>query len=131
MTPTRRVSTIGRWWPALVWTALIFTASSIPGSRLDEVGLRIPDKLVHGLEYAVLGALLMRPLRAGPSRYAFVVAVVLGALVGAVDENYQRLIPMRDSSIADWMADLVGSAAGAAVAWWSVRYGRPGRRRDG
>ena len=27
-------------------------------------------------------------------------------LVGAVDENYQRLIPLRDPSLADWIADL-------------------------
>jgi VanZ family protein len=133
LTPTGPVSTIGRWWPALAWTALIFGASSIPGSRLEDVGFRIPDKLVHGLEYAVLGALLCGILRAGarrPEWRAFLIAVALGALVGALDENYQRLIPLRDSSFADWIADLVGCAAGAALAWRTGFSGLRRPRRD-
>ena len=63
-------------------------------------------------------------------RFAVIlVAAALGALVGAVDENYQRLIPLRDPSFADWIADLVGTTSGAALAWWSGFSGLAGRRR--
>jgi VanZ family protein len=133
LTPTRRVSTIGRWWPALVWTGLIFTASSIPGSKLDDVGFDFPDKLVHGIEYAILGFLVFSAVRSegssGAAR-AFVVALSWAWLTGIADENYQRLIPLRDPSLADWWADVVGAVVGAAIAWRIGFRGPWARRRE-
>lgn len=133
MTPARRVSTIVRWWPALAWTGLIFAASSIPGSRFEDVGFEIPDKLVHGLEYAVLGFLVFVAARGqGPSAgvRAFALAVSWGLLTGIADESYQRLIPLRDPSVADWVADVLGAAVGAAIAWRTGFEGPLVRRRD-
>jgi VanZ family protein len=120
LTPDNHVSTIGRWWPALLWTGLIFAASSVPGSRLDDVGLEIPDKLVHGIEYAVLGFLVFGGAR-GPGQRSrarsFLLALLAAAVIGIADENYQRLIPYRDTSLADWGADVLGAACGAGLAW--------------
>ena len=134
MTPTRPVSTIVRWWPALAWTGLIFAASSIPGSRFEDVGFDIPDKLVHGIEYAVLGFLVFVAARGQGSSAgarAFTIAVGWALLTGIADENYQRMIPLRDSSVADWVADVIGAVVGAAIAWrtgfegpWVRRRGR-------
>jgi len=129
LTPPGHVSTIGRWWPVLVWTAVIFAASSVPGSRLDDVGLEIPDKLVHGVEYAVLGFLAFRSGPGSRAR-AFVLAVLIGIGVGILDENYQRIIPLRDSSAADWLADGLGTAVGAGVAASNRFAGPRGRRRN-
>jgi VanZ family protein len=70
------------------------------------------DKVAHILEYAGLGVLLARALRAQLNqRYAFraaVLALVLGMCVGAGDETFQRLIPGRDSSVFDLVADTIG-----------------------
>ena len=129
MTPAGHVSTIGRWWPVFAWTAVIFAASSVPGARLDDVGLEIPDKLVHGLEYSVLGYLAFRA-RPGSGTRAFVVAVLIGIGVGALDENYQRIIPLRDSSAADWLADGLGAAFGAGVSAGKRFVDQRGRRRN-
>ena len=129
MTPASHVSTIGRWWPVLAWTAVIFAASSVPGSRLDDVGVEIPDKVVHGLEYGILGFLAFRSGPRGGAR-AFFLALLIGVGVGFLDESYQRIIPLRDSSAADWLADVLGTAFGAGVAA-SIRYaGLRGRRRS-
>jgi VanZ family protein len=131
LTPTGRVSTIGRWWPALLWTVLIFAASSVPGSRLEDVGLSIPDKLVHGIEYAILGFLVFAAFRSSGTRVrsrAFVLALLSSAAIGAVDETYQRLISLRDPSLADWCADLIGAAVGAGLAWRTGFEGRRARR---
>lgn len=133
MTPAGRVSTIDRWWPALVWTGLIFVASSIPGSKLDDVGFEIPDKLVHGIEYAVLGFLVFVAARGqGPTAgvRAFALALAWGLVAGTADENYQRLTPLRDPSVADWLADVIGTAVGAAVAWRTGFQGPWVRRRN-
>lgn len=95
---------------ALVWAALIFAASSQPGSA---VGLSHPwDKLAHLASYAVLSGLL-RAAGLG-SGWAFALAV----LYGASDEWHQRFVPGRDASLADWVADTVGAGLGA---WLSRR----------
>jgi VanZ family protein len=122
-----------RWWPVLVWTGLIFAASSIPGSKFGDVGFEFSDKIVHGVEYGVLGFLVFlaaRPEISPAGLSAFAVALVWVMLTGLVDENYQRLIPLRDSSLADWWADVLGGAIGAAVAWRTGYKGPWTRRRD-
>ena len=129
MTPAGHVSTIGRWWPVFAWTAVIFAASSVPGSRLDDVGFDVPDKLIHGLEYSVLGFLAFRA-SSGSRTGAFAGAVLIGIGVGALDENYQRLIPLRDSSAADWLADGLGAAVGAGVSAGKRFVDQRGRRRN-
>lgn len=131
MTAHPRLSTIQRWWPALGWAALILGMSSVPGSRLDEVGLQLPDKLVHTVEYAVLGALMFRAAARGHSaRRALLVAVLFTASVGAIDENYQRLIPQRETSAKDWVADVAGAVIGASLAAGVRGRVRRGQRRS-
>lgn len=114
----------------LVWMAVIFAASSIPGRRLPSA--HAWDKLAHAAEYAVLGALAYRALRAaGLSRErALTVAVAGCALYGASDEWHQSFVPYRSVEAADALADTVGGAAGAALALlWERRTRRltPGR----
>jgi VanZ family protein len=131
LTPSRPVSTIERWWPVFLWSGIIFAMSSVPGSRLDEVGLSVPDKLVHASEYAILGFLALRAHTRGGNaldRRVVAVAVLTGICVGALDETYQRLIPQRDSSAKDWVADVVGTAFGVLFAAGLVWRQRSARR---
>lgn len=88
---------------ALGWAALIFAASSRPGSQ---VGLPPPwDKLAHFGAYAVLAGLLAR---SGLSPWT---AFTLAVLYGAGDEWHQSFVPGRDASAADLLADAAGSLA--------------------
>ena len=91
---------------AFAWAALIFAASSQPGSS---VGLPPPwDKLAHLTAYAVLAGLL----RAGGLNPA--AAFLIAALYGVSDEWHQSFVAGRDANPGDWLAD----ALGAALASW-------------
>ena len=109
----------------LLWMALIFAGSSIPGKRLPST--HVWDKLAHATEYAILGALAYRALRAaGLSRERAVTVAVAGcALYGASDEWHQSFVPHRSVEAADALADTVGGAIGAALALlWERRSRR-------
>ena len=75
------------------------------------------DKLQHFLAYFVLGCLLGVTLWvARPARRRIVplLVVAAGAAYGVFDELTQ--IPVgRDAEVLDWLADVSGSAAAAAV----------------
>ncbi len=95
---------------------MIFAVSSIPGEDLST--LPAPDYIMHTIEYSGLGILLCwwrlaegeRPLK------ALVQAVILGCLYGITDEFHQYFVPGRSTSVSDWLADTVGTTAGASIA---------------
>lgn len=107
------------WLPVLLYTGLIAAASSIPARAVPPGGDWGLDKIVHGVEYAVLGALWARALhhRTGFSQLAVAtLALAAAALTGACDELYQHLTPGRYPSAADVVADALGGALGATLA---------------
>lgn len=132
VTPIRRLAAIRHWWPVFLWSTIILCMSSVPGSRLDEVGFEVSDKLIHAVEYAVLGALALwcATRGRGVGIRAALLAFVIATGVGAVDENYQRLIPQRESSAMDWAADVAGAAIGVGLAAGVRGRGRRDRRRS-
>jgi len=114
------------WWrvgPALAYIALIVALSARPGRPATPYGT---DKLLHLLEYAVLGMLLLRAAGAPRSPGAALGLAALATLVGLADEGIQHLVPGRESPLADVAAD----AGGAALGIWAGRH-VPGLRRRG
>jgi VanZ family protein len=109
-----------RWFPLIAWIVVIFGLSSIPGISIK--GPDIPggiDKVAHFVEYAILAFVLHRGIRFRNehSGLSLIIIVASCALVIAVlDELYQSLIPGRESSVADVVADVAGMAVGTAVA---------------
>ncbi|MFM2141143.1 MAG: hypothetical protein RLZZ25_1408 [Gemmatimonadota bacterium] len=101
-----------RFWPALLWAALILVGTSWPNISVgpDIGGL---DKVVHFSMYGGFAYLLLRASRYRASWGR--VAIVLGcvAVFGFLDELHQAYIPGRSASVADWIADLLGGATGA------------------
>jgi VanZ family protein len=98
--------------------ALIFVISSVAGQVPGVQHLPFRDKAIHFVEYAVLGWLCTGAARrswpsAAPWRIA-TFAVFVSALWGLSDEIHQAFVPGRSSELADLVADLFGSAAGAA-----------------
>jgi VanZ family protein len=67
------------------------------------------DKIVHTIEYGILG-LLVAWAAAGRLRGARLLALVIGVglLVGLADEMIQRSTPGRQSSPFDLLADVIG-----------------------
>jgi VanZ family protein len=107
---------------------LIFTVSSLPHPEEFAPALFqfTSDKLLHGIEYGILGILCYRAFRqaAGPwaRSYALGLAILTAAAYGVSDEIHQAFIPSRESSGWDVLADGVGAAI-AACGWhwcWKV-----------
>lgn len=107
------------WGPVALYTGLIFvlSAQSHPDEQLPPFLLAFSDKLLHAGEYAVLGGLFYRAFRWGTTgrwaRHAVGFAVVAASLYGVSDELHQWMVPLRESSWQDWVADTVGAAVGA------------------
>ena len=107
------------WGPVCAYAALIFYVSSQshPEEQVPFVTF-FSDKVVHAVEYALLGALCCRAFQANQReawrRQAILLAIVLTSLYGISDEIHQAFVPFRESSVFDWIADTVGAAVGAA-----------------
>ena len=97
---------------------LIFLISSF---EVDVPGVRhfpMRDKGIHFVEYGVLGWLCAAASsRTWPSASAWrtaAFAVFISVLWGLSDEIHQALVPGRSPELGDVVADLFGSAVGAA-----------------
>ena len=110
---------------AIAYAVAVVALSSYPGLKLPEVGSGILDKVVHFVQYAVLGFLVSRGW--GPSRTggsigfaSWIPALILLAFSGA-DEYHQHWIPGRVPEWQDWTADILGIAIGYVLGAWSNR----------
>lgn len=114
------------WGPVCGYAGLIFylSAQPHPEEHMPFV-MHFSDKVLHAVEYAVLGALCYRAVHGsghgGRRRQAIPVAILLASLYGASDEVHQAFVPFRDSNWLDWVADTIGSAIGA---FGSSRFSR-------
>ena len=111
------------WAPMIGYCATIYALSSIPGGKVALELFEGADKLIHAIEYGLLGLLTARALGNGtPWRLTRAEAVTGAALFclafGALDEIHQSYVPGRFSDFMDLFADVGGGTLAAAV------YGR-------
>lgn len=87
------------------------------------------DKIAHfgyffgggGLLAAFLGLRQRVPAPHGSFRNVFWLVVLVGCVVGRLDEYHQSFTPGRTGNdIGDWLADILGTAVGAWVMLSSV-----------
>ncbi len=98
--------------PVLAFYSLILSVSALPASRIQTIDSFIPlpnDKVMHLSIYTFLGYLL------GGLPYPSAALGMTGSLMGALDEQSQRLSPGRDVSVRDWFADILGVSLGLAL----------------
>jgi len=95
-----------------VFCLIIIAGSSVPGNKIPEVFELTPDKLIHCVEYFVLGLLIHHWLKlefpSNKNLTLLLITILLGSLFGIIDENYQRLTPGRSPDTWDWVLDTVG-----------------------
>ena len=138
------------WLPALIWMALIFSASS--DSRSYEHTSLLVEPFLHWLfpqmseahvkaihllfrksghvtEYAVLALLLWRalrkPVRNDPRSWNWREArftLLMVMLYAATDEFHQLFVHERTSLVSDVMIDTAGGAAGLFALWILGRW---------
>jgi len=109
---------MGFWLPVLAYVTTIFALSAQPNFT-PPLRFTSADKLLHLGEYLVLGILLVRALRAtlrvSRPLFAAVIAISAVVVIGAADENFQRLIPGRQCELLDFLADVSGGTIGQFV----------------
>lgn len=102
--------------PAILYAGLIFYLSGL-GSGLPKITFNSSDKILHMIEFFILGWLLVRAFHFGSlesiSRKLLMVSIFIGILYGASDEIHQYFVPARSSDIFDWLADCIGVILGA------------------
>jgi VanZ family protein len=108
--------------PAIGWAAAIFVASSLSAERLPSTGVPSGDKVLHVAEYAVLGLLLLLPVRDLGWRGRGL-ALALGSAYAVLDELHQSFVPNRFADAGDVVMDVAGLLVAVAVhmAVWPPR----------
>ena len=114
---------ISKYWIRGGCIAAAFLMAAMIFLRADSgAGIPLPapwDKLAHFLYYGTMALLLAH----GVGRRWLWVPLVLVPVIGAADEWHQSLVPGRDASIWDWVADGVGTVGFVYVYWRATRKG--------
>lgn len=99
------------WGPPVAEIVALFWISSQP--NLTRLPGGVSDKVAHFAAFFVLGALVLRATAgaswSGVTPRAALVAFVIAAGYGALDELHQRLTPGRFPGVDDWIADALGA----------------------
>ena len=90
----------------LFFLTIIF-GSSIPGKNIPSSYIFSKDKLLHIIEYFLLGFLLFNSLISKTQSPVFL-SLFLGAVFAVIDELYQSTVHGRFSSSFDVIADFMG-----------------------
>ena len=117
MTPRSR-DLLGAWAPPAAWALLIFVGSSFP-ARTGRILFHGADKVLHVVEYGMLGYLSARAFRrtlpAWPRARLLLATALLAVAYGTTDECHQSFVPEREMEWGDLAADAAGGLAGAAL----------------
>ncbi|MDP6374075.1 MAG: VanZ family protein [Vicinamibacterales bacterium] len=110
------------WVPVAAHMGLIYASSSMRGSAVPSV---LPDKLVHGAVYGLLGGLLLRALAggrwAGVTAWTAAAAVAITIAYGASDEWHQSFVPGRTPELGDLVVDSLAATVVVLAVWaWSI-----------
>ncbi|MFC1712661.1 VanZ family protein [Candidatus Poribacteria bacterium] len=84
------------------------------------------DKVVHLVEYGILGLLLFRAISSSGKtslRLSIMLAIFCAAVLGALDESYQS-ITGRSPDVYDWLFDCLGAAVSSCFLALYTRYAR-------
>lgn len=111
-----------RWLPTLLWAVAIFLISSIPKLDIAATRLQGCDKIIHFVEYFILGWALRYWSRDGGVKF-----LAGGIAFAAFDELHQRYVPGRVMSLWDFVADAAGITAGFLIT--GAVYRRKARKR--
>lgn len=101
---------------AVLWTAVVGVLMLLPGDALPQIGRWLPqsfagltDKIAHLVVFLVMVVLIHRSLRAsGRFERPLLMAALLTLIYALLMESLQVLVPGREGSLADLVADVVG-----------------------
>ncbi|MCX5679534.1 MAG: VanZ family protein [Candidatus Omnitrophica bacterium] len=104
------------WAPVFLWAAAIFYLSSISPEYFPQVPIQHADKIVHFIEYAVFGWLLIRAFKHSRPRVGDVMlvaaSVILITAFAMSDEWHQSFVHGRVGDFSDVVLDTISSGVG-------------------
>jgi len=148
MRTPRELVWLKAWWPALLWSGVIFSMSTDTfsaehtGSVLEPILRRIIRSLTaeqfeaihffirksaHFTEYFVFCLLLYRGVRQGRQGWRWtwgIAALFCAAGYSVLDEIHQAFVASRTASAYDSLLDSIGAFAAFAVLWVWFRFQR-------
>ena len=104
---------ITRWAPVVFYCSIIvyLSSQSYPDLHIPSFLSGVSDKLVHAIEYGILGILLYRALYQRERTIGRIGLAIIGAVAfGISDEIHQWFVPQRHADIWDIVADSLGAA---------------------
>ena len=89
------------------FVSLMIIGSSLKGTSIPKSYILTLDKLIHIVEYFILGVLLYFSI-ACITKYSTILSFILGIFYSFIDELYQSTVFARDASGFDVIADIIG-----------------------
>ena len=91
----------------VLYILLMIVGSSFEGDSIPKSHIFTLDKLLHLIEYFILGVLLFFIFFFTSKKPEFI-SLILGIFYSLIDELYQSTVIGRDSSALDVLADIIG-----------------------
>ena len=104
-----------RYCAALALFAAIVAMGSVPGVRAG-IGDYASGVVLHSLAYGAITFLLFTG-SSGSAAWRALRAVLTVAIMGAVDELVQSLLPYRRGAVGDWLVDCNAAVMVAGLLW--------------
>ncbi|MBN1559280.1 VanZ family protein [candidate division KSB1 bacterium] len=104
--------------PLILWTVLLLFLTWYPKVKTPDIGFEAQDKIAHLLVFLLWGLLMCRhrskyEINRAPS--AVKMTIITGTFFAIADELVQGMIPGRDLSIYDGVANIIGVWMSIAV----------------
>jgi len=111
--------------PLILYWVVLFVATTLPASRLPKTGIN--DKIEHLVGYFLLTFLLSNALffqekRSRAKQFPVLIALVVVAFYGMIDELHQYYIPGRFCDFYDWTADVTGALVAGVLYFLVKKY---------
>jgi len=110
--PSKKWLLIQYWIPVFLYCGIIIylSSQSYPSRHLPSFLFGLSDKLVHGVEYGVLGILLYRAFHQTSGTIGSIsLAIICAVAFGISDEIHQWFVPHRQADTWDVLADTLGA----------------------
>lgn len=100
------------WAPVLIYCGIIvyLSSQSHPSQHLPSFLFGMSDKLLHAMEYGILGILLYRAFHQTTRAVgSIILSIICVVIFGISDEIHQWFVPNRQADTWDLLADTLGA----------------------
>lgn len=99
------------WIPVIFWCCVIFSVSSIPNLRIEQLGYWdfLLRKIAHFTEFGILSILFFRAIIQTTNRAPIFWSNFFSIVYAILDEFHQYFVPGRYTNLIDVIIDSLGA----------------------